>query len=105
MKLAAHSTYITRCQFSPDLKRLATSSADGTVNLWSVNQNYTLEKSLIRHQKWIWDCAFSADSNYLVTASSDQTARLWDLSTGETIRQYSGHTKPVITVALHDFPN
>ncbi|EGZ06427.1 hypothetical protein PHYSODRAFT_289141 [Phytophthora sojae] len=54
------------------------------------------------HQRWVWDCAFSAVSSYLVTCSSDQSARLWDLSQGEAIRQYSGHHKAVICVALND---
>ncbi|KAF1780647.1 G-protein beta WD-40 repeat [Phytophthora cactorum] len=45
---------------------------------------------------------FSAVSSYLVTCSSDQSARLWDLSQGEAIRQYSGHHKAVICVALND---
>lgn len=37
------------------------------------------------------------------TASSDCTARLWDAATGETIRQYTGHQKAVLCVALNDF--
>jgi G protein beta subunit-like protein len=54
------------------------------------------------HQRWVWDCAFSADSAYLVTASSDHVARLWELQNGETIRQYKGHHKAAVCVALND---
>ena len=61
-----------------------------------------LTKTLKGHDRWVWDCVFSADSAYLVTASSDQTARLWDVGHGDTIRQYTGHHKAVITVALQD---
>lgn len=48
---------------------LATCSADTTVKIWSISQNYELkqEKVLQGHQRWVWDCAFSADSAYLVT--------------------------------------
>ena len=51
------------------IRYLATCSADTTVKIWSISQNYELkqEKVLQGHQRWVWDCAFSADSAYLVT--------------------------------------
>ncbi|KAJ3551532.1 hypothetical protein NM688_g4649 [Phlebia brevispora] len=87
-KFQAHSKYLTRCLLSPDVKYLATCSADTTVKIWSISPNYEfrLEKILQGHQRWVWDCAFSADSAYLVTASSDHTARLWEMASGETLR-------------------
>ncbi|KAJ5226894.1 uncharacterized protein N7469_006900 [Penicillium citrinum] len=62
-----------------------------------------LETTLVNHQRWVWDCAFSADSAYLVTVSSDHYARLWELSTGNIIRQYSGHHRGAVCVALNDY--
>lgn len=64
--------------------------------------NPTLEKTLYGHQRWVWDLAFSADSAYLVSASSDHSARLWDVASGQTVRQYAGHSKPCVAVALND---
>lgn len=103
-KFPAHSKYLTRCLLSPDVKTLATCSADTTVKIWSISPNYEFkqEKVLIGHQRWVWDAAFSADSAYLVTASSDHVARLWEMATGETVRQYNGHHKAVVCCALHD---
>ncbi|RUS24852.1 WD repeat-containing protein wat1 [Jimgerdemannia flammicorona] len=102
-RFAAHSKYITRCLLSPDTKHLATCSADTTVKIWSTSSfQFELEKTLVGHQRWVWDCAFSADSAYLVTASSDHVARLWELAQGETIRQYNGHNKAAVCVALND---
>ncbi|OAD75480.1 hypothetical protein PHYBLDRAFT_38463 [Phycomyces blakesleeanus NRRL 1555(-)] len=101
-KWSAHSDYILRCVLSPDTKLLATCSADKTVKLWNTEEGFKLEMTLTGHQRWVWDCAFSADSAYLVTASSDHVARLWELSQGETIRQYNGHTKAAVCVALND---
>lgn len=62
-----------------------------------------LEATLTSHQRWVWDCAFSADSAYLVTVCSDHYARLWELSTGAIIRQYSGHHRGCVCVALNDY--
>lgn len=105
-KFQAHNAYLTRCVLSPDVKQLATCSADTTVRIWST-ENFAFEqkKELRGHQRWVWDCAFSADSAYLVTASSDHVARLWELGSGETIRQYNGHHKATCCIALNDGAN
>uniref|UniRef100_A0A7S0E798 Protein LST8 homolog n=1 Tax=Phaeocystis antarctica TaxID=33657 RepID=A0A7S0E798_9EUKA len=101
-KLQAHATYVLKVIMSPDGKRLATCSADQTVKIWDIQNNFACDKTLTGHQRWVWDAVYSEDSAYLVTASSDQTARLWDVASGETIRHYTGHHKAVIAVALHD---
>ena len=102
-KFQAHNTYITRCALSPDARYLATCSADTTVKIWSTSHyQFKLDKVLTGHQRWVWDLAFSADSAYLVSASSDHVARLWELSSGETIRQYNGHHRAAVCVALND---
>lgn len=97
----AHDDYMLKCLISPDLKVVATTSADKSVRLWNTS-TWELERTLIRHQRWVWDCVFSADSLYLLTASSDQSAKLWELSTGDVIRNYVGHSLAITCVALND---
>jgi len=132
----AHSAYVTRVLLSPDVRHLATCSADHNARIWSVDPTFAvpisenkgadnlphdrgnsagpngalaptgafpLETSLESHQRWVWDCAFSADSAYLVTACSDHYARLWELGTQTVIRQYCGHHRGVVCVALNDY--
>ncbi len=118
----AHTAYITRVLLSPDVRHLATCSADHNARIWSVDPSaphnikgtenlplerkpgaFPLETSLDQHQRWVWDCAFSADSAYLVTACSDHYARLWELSTQAVIRQYNGHHRGAVCVALNDY--
>lgn len=100
-KLKAHSDYILKCALSPDVRQLATTSADRSVSLWNLD-GFTLDRTLSGHTRWVWDCVFSVDAAYLVTASTDCTARLWDLGSGEAIRVYSGHHKGVVACALND---
>ncbi|KAI5861154.1 quinon protein alcohol dehydrogenase-like superfamily [Durotheca rogersii] len=64
---------------------------------------FPLEATLTGHQRWVWDCAFSADSAYLVTACSDHYARLWELHSQQVIRQYNGHHRGAVCVALNDY--
>ena len=154
----AHTAYITRVLLSPDVRHLATCSADHNARIWKVNlpdasssfsstssllphtsasasqpstttsnitrangtpgdgssayatnptkpsaAGFPLETSLESHQRWVWDCAFSADSAYLVTACSDHYARLWELGTQAVIRQYNGHHRGAVCVALNDY--
>jgi G protein beta subunit-like protein len=96
----AHDTYLLKLCVSPDLKYLATASADHTCKIWKISDMRNPVKILAKHQLWVWDVAFSADSSYLVTASSDHSVRLWDLN-GEQIRTFS-HAKAVVAVALND---
>ncbi|KAL0480385.1 mTOR complex subunit lst8 [Acrasis kona] len=109
-KFKAHSRYILKCLISPDVKQICTASADQTVKLWDMsnlsekNQQVLLTDTLEGHKRWVWDCAYSSDSAYLVTASSDMTARLWDLNKGEVIKEYRGHQKAVVCIALNDQP-
>ncbi|KAI5808872.1 WD40-repeat-containing domain protein [Peziza echinospora] len=103
-KFVAHQKYITRVLLSPDVRHLATCSADHTAKIWSVDNNsFGVETTLHGHQRWVWDCAFSADSAYLVTACSDHYARLWELSSQQIIRQYNGHHRGAVCVALNDY--
>ena len=154
-RYSAHNTYVTRVLLSPDVKKLATCSADHTVRIWSVESTveggigfgssakmpgsapvigttvltnghsrpmnvvngfkgaqvqkngdyraFPLESTLQEHQRWVWDCAFSADSAYLVTACSDHYARLWELTSQSVIRQYNGHHRGAVCVALNDY--
>lgn len=117
---SAHKgSYITRVLLSPDVKHLATCSADHTAKIWEVKdlesmipvpgqapaepKPFKLESTLTGHQRWVWDCAFSADSAYLVTACSDHYARLWELHSEQIIRQYNGHHRGLVCVALNDY--
>ncbi|KAJ2740847.1 TOR complex subunit lst8 [Coemansia sp. BCRC 34301] len=109
---------ITRVLFSSNGLYLATCSSDRTAKLWQLSERVApardgskeeivqagaeLVHCLNYHHRWVWDAAFSSDSGYLVTVSSDTHAALWDVSTGTVIREFKGHGKAVVCVALND---
>jgi len=78
-------------------------NTNGAMNGEAESKAFPLEATLTGHQRWVWDCAFSADSAYLVTACSDHYARLWELGSQTVIRQYNGHHRGAVCVALNDY--
>ncbi|KAI9503572.1 WD40-repeat-containing domain protein [Coemansia spiralis] len=115
----AHEGYrITRVLFSSNGYYLATCSSDRTAKLWRLTEKFapamngtreevaqiTVEPmhTLNYHHRWVWDAAFSSDSDYLVTVSTDTRAALWSVLSGEIIREFKGHQKGVVCVALND---
>ena len=78
--------------FSPDGRRIATTSFDGTARVWDVATGATLT-TLSGHDIWVWNAAFSPDGSRIVTASEDRTARVWDAATGAAIATLAGHDR------------
>ena len=63
--------------FSPDSRRLASSSVDQTVKLWDVASGQeTL--TLKGHKAWVFNVTFSPDGHRLASCSYDGTVRIWD---------------------------
>jgi eukaryotic-like serine/threonine-protein kinase len=75
--------------FSPDGRRFATTSSDGTVKVWDVATRQPLH-TLTDHTDWVWSVAFSPEGRRLASASQDRTVRLWDVTTGQPIHTFEG---------------
>ncbi|EXJ71572.1 G protein beta subunit-like protein [Cladophialophora psammophila CBS 110553] len=90
---------------TPSLASASSQQFRPTTDLISIRRPLPCHAILDIHQRWVWDCAFSADSAYLVTVCSDHYARLWEILTGKIIRQYSGHHRGAVCVALNDYSN
>lgn len=87
----AHAREVSQAVFSPDGRRIATGSVDGTVRIWDV-ESRQIVGVLEGHAGWISDVSFSPDGRRIVTASEDKTARIWETATFRTILILSGHT-------------
>ncbi len=73
---------ITGIAFSPNGKRLASTSLEHVGRVWDVETGKALF-ALEGHRQWLQAVAWGRDGKHIVTASGDFTMRLWDADTGK----------------------
>jgi WD40 repeat protein len=77
-----HVGSVWMATFSPDGKRILTTSFDQTARIWQLPP-LPAEPTLLVHAGAVNTARFSPDGIRVVTASSDNTARVWDAATGQ----------------------
>jgi WD40 repeat protein/serine/threonine protein kinase len=100
--LQGHAGNIGELAFSPDGKRLALCSSDGTARIWDLTTR-TPPQVLRGHTGTVLGLAFSPDGpdgQCLATAGRDRAVKVWDLATGEERFTLRGHTGPVRAAAF-----
>src|SRR5436309_3230929 len=80
--------------FSPDGRRILTTSADKTARLWDARTGAQMGEPM-RHEDEIVAAVFSPDGARIATASKDRTARLWDAATGKALAAPMRHEHPL----------
>jgi WD40 repeat protein len=76
-RLIGHTAEVTQIAFSPDGRRIATTSFDGTIKLWDTatgREVFTLRG----HTAGVVALAFSPGGRQIVSGGIDYTARVWD---------------------------
>jgi WD40 repeat protein/DNA-binding SARP family transcriptional activator len=91
LKLVGHEDWVYDVDFSPDGKRLATSSGEQTAKVWDAATGKELF-TLSGHSDLIAVITYSPDGTRLATASDDGDAKVWDANTGEELLTLSGHS-------------
>ncbi|MDX2032322.1 MAG: AAA-like domain-containing protein [Blastocatellia bacterium] len=95
---APGSAAVYQASFSPDGRRLATTSGNAA-RLWEVASGKE-ERRIQGHAGNVTSVAFSPDGRHLVTGSFDGTARLWEAASGRELATFSGHKTGVLNVAF-----
>src|SRR5271165_151091 len=89
-----HTGPVTSAVFSPDGRRVLTSSWDNTARLWEPESGELLA-TFQGHTGPVTSAVFSPDGRRVLTASGDKTARLWEAESGKLLTTFQGHTGPV----------
>ncbi|KAI3054171.1 hypothetical protein CBS147352_3829 [Aspergillus niger] len=87
--LKGHRHFINSLSFSPDMRQLASSSADRTIKIWDTATG-SLQHTLEGHEWGIHSVVFSPDGRRLASGADDKTFRLWDPATG-TLQHILNH--------------
>jgi WD40 repeat protein len=104
---------VASARFSPDGRRVVTSSWDNTARIWNIappsaeqgkGDTVRAEVKLAGHAGYVNDAAFSpGDGRYVATAGRDDQAILWDAANGRLIARFAGadgHRGAVTSVAF-----
>jgi WD40 repeat protein len=103
-RFRGHTDEVWSVAFSPDGKKAAAASRNGTILVWDVNGKLlcTCKADFLGingHKNGVYALAFSPNSQQLVSGSYDFTVRLWSVATGTQVRCFKGHTDYVWSVA------
>lgn len=97
-KLKGHKHEIFSLAFSPDGKKLASGSFDGTTRIWD-SSTWQVLHELAGHGNWVSAVAFSPDGKILVSAGIDRRIQIWDAETGANLFTTQEHAKGVLSLA------
>ena len=101
-RLEKHTKYIRSAAFSPDGKRIVSTSGDETVVIWSASgwsawlQQKMVPQRVIHHFEAVHSAVFSPDGKKIITTSGgqledengreDYTVRIWDAESGNLLQ-------------------
>jgi WD40 repeat protein/predicted Ser/Thr protein kinase len=97
--LQGHTREVCSAAFSPDSRRLVTSSLDGSVFVWDTATGRALHR-LTGHVGEAFAAVFSPDGTRIATGGRDRLVRLWDPETGDELIRLPGHTNYVFSLAF-----
>ncbi|KAF8204464.1 WD40-repeat-containing domain protein [Mycena galopus ATCC 62051] len=108
--LSGHTHEINQMKFNPSSTRLATCSDDMTARIWRrigdgsrwADQPILLSghKQAVSMIGWCPD-HLAGTNEIIATSSMDGTARLWDSVTGECLKTFSDHKRPVYALKFN----
>ncbi|MEQ9032326.1 MAG: protein kinase [Aggregatilineales bacterium] len=99
---SVHANTIRAASLSDGNEHLSTVSDNGVVRIWSVSQQTVVDEFVTMRTNPVSAAAVSNSQQFIVTGTNDGDVDLWDATTGEQIRQYTGHTERITSVKFSE---
>jgi WD40 repeat protein len=96
--LLGHTNWVFSVEYSPDERRLATTSADGTVRIWDLATGACLQ--ILAHEHWVIRTLFTPDGRHIVVSGMSANIYVWDTSSGQLIQTLTGHQDWVWSIEM-----
>jgi WD40 repeat protein/serine/threonine protein kinase len=93
-----HRRFLTSVAFSPDSRRLLTTSDDQIVRVWDVATGTRLH-DLVGHGNIVFCAAYSPDGKRIASGGRDDNVRIWDAETFELVARLGGHEDYIYSLA------
>jgi WD40 repeat protein len=102
LSLKGHTKLVSSVTFSPDGKRLASTSSDDTTRVWDAQTGHEL-LTLKGYHSWLAMVDFSPDGKRLASAVSGPVGmevKVWDVQTGQELLTLKRHASHVSCMAF-----
>ena len=97
-----HETWVQALAFSKDGSIAMSGGCDGKITWWDTAADAPKPiRTVQAHKGWIRGLDVSPDGALLASGGNDNFVRLWNVADGSLVRELSGHTRHVYSVAFH----
>ncbi|TDI66322.1 MAG: WD40 repeat domain-containing protein [Bacteroidetes bacterium] len=95
-ELAGHTNSVFTVAYHPKQPMLLSGGRDAHLKMWSIEDNYSLQESVVAHMYAINHLEFSPNGQLFVTCSMDKSIKVWNAQEFKLLKvidkdRYAGH--------------